>query len=232
MTIPESVTTIGSSAFSGCDDLTSVTSLAQIPPYCEEENVFGSASSSEYNQTLYVLRGCKSAYASEKEWHKFSKIEEIDTYTVTVLANDADMGKVSGGNTYAFGAEATLTAIPNTGYHFVKWDDENTDNPRTLTVTRDTTFTAIFAKDEENPDNPDNPDDPDTPTANENSEADNFHVYVQERTIYLSENVGTVQVYNVAGQCIYNGHATAIPVRQGGLYIVKVGARSYKVVVR
>ena len=93
-------------------------------------------------------------------------------------------------------------------------------------VIEEVELTAIFAKDGSAPDNPD------TPTANENAETDNFRVYVQERTIYLSENVGTVQVYNVAGQCVYNGHATAIPVRQGGLYIVKVGTRSYKVVVR
>ena len=230
VTIPASVTSIGSNVFGDCDGLISVTSLAKLPPYCEEENVFGSAS--EYYQTLYVPRGSKSAYASAKEWHKFSKIEEIETYTVTVLANDADMGKVSGGDTYVFGAEAILAAIPNTGYHFVKWSDENTDNPRTLTITEDITLTAIFAKDEEKPDDPDNPDNPDNPTANENPEADNFRVYVQNRTIYLSEDRGVVQVYNMAGQCVYNGHATVIPVPQSGVYIVTVGQQRFKVLVR
>lgn len=227
VTIPQSVTSIERYAFDGCRGLISVTSLAKLPPYCEEENVFDSASS-EYYQTLYVPRGCKSAYESAREWHKFSKIKEIETttYTVTVNVNDISMGAVVGGGNYGLGEQVMLAAIPNSGYHFVKWDDENTSNPRLLTVTEDVELTAIFAKDGSAPDNPD------TPTANENAETDNFRVYAQDRTIYLSENVGTVQVYNVAGQCIYNGQATSIPVRHSGVYIVKVGARSYKVAVR
>ena len=38
-----------------------------------------------------------------------------------------------------------LTATPYNGYHFVKWSDGNTDNPRTIELTSDTTFTAQFA---------------------------------------------------------------------------------------
>ena len=69
-------------------------------------------------------------------------------------------------------------------------------------------------------------------TCNENPEADNFRVYVQNRTIYLSEDRGVVQVYNMAGQCVYNGHATVIPVPQSGVYIVTVGQQRFKVLVR
>ena len=57
------------------------------------------------------------------------------------------MGTVSGGGSYAAGATATLTATPNTGYHFVQWQDGNTQNPRTITVTGDATYTAAFAPD-------------------------------------------------------------------------------------
>ena len=39
-----------------------------------------------------------------------------------------------------------LTATPDYGYHFVKWSDGNTDNPREIELTQDTTFTAEFAK--------------------------------------------------------------------------------------
>ncbi|MBQ8721614.1 MAG: hypothetical protein IJY67_05655 [Paludibacteraceae bacterium] len=68
----------------------------------------------------------------------------INTYTVSVSANNAEWGTVSGDSTYNHGATATLTATPNDGYKFVKWDDGNTDNPRTITVTKDTTYTATF----------------------------------------------------------------------------------------
>ena len=144
----------------------------------------------------------------------------ITTHTVTVNVNDASMGTVVGGGEYELGEQAMLAAIPNKDCYFDHWNDGNTSNPRILTVTGDTTFTAVFAKYGSES------------TANENPEADNLRIYVQNRTIYLSEDRGVVQVYNAAGQCLYNGHATTIPVQQGGVYIVRVGMRSYKIMVR
>ena len=43
------------------------------------------------------------------------------------------------------GSSATMTATPATGYHFVRWNDLNTDNPRTISPTEDATYTAYFA---------------------------------------------------------------------------------------
>ena len=40
-----------------------------------------------------------------------------------------------------------IQAYPYDGYHFVSWNDGNTDNPRTITVTEDATFIANFAED-------------------------------------------------------------------------------------
>lgn len=45
----------------------------------------------------------------------------------------------------AEGTELTITATPAEGYHFEKWADESTDNPRTITVDGDITLTAQFA---------------------------------------------------------------------------------------
>ena len=53
-------------------------------------------------------------------------------------------GAVSGTGLYTTGETTTLTATPASGYKFVKWSDDNVDNPRTLTVTSDVTLTAIF----------------------------------------------------------------------------------------
>ena len=39
----------------------------------------------------------------------------------------------------------SITATPNKGYHFTQWSDGNTENPRTIVITQDTTFTAEFA---------------------------------------------------------------------------------------
>ncbi len=37
-----------------------------------------------------------------------------------------------------------MTAIANNGYVFSRWNDGNTENPRTVTITSDTAFMAIF----------------------------------------------------------------------------------------
>ena len=37
-----------------------------------------------------------------------------------------------------------MTATANEGYEFTGWNDGNTENPRTVTVTSDTAFMAIF----------------------------------------------------------------------------------------
>ena len=71
-----------------------------------------------------------------------------DTYTITVLPNDPTMGTVSGSGVFASGTVTTITATPNSGYHFVQWNDGNTESIRTITVTADATYTAYFAADE------------------------------------------------------------------------------------
>ncbi len=65
-------------------------------------------------------------------------------FTITVNSNNDAWGTVSGAGSYADGATATLTATPKEGYLFVKWQDGNTDNPRTITVTANETYTAYF----------------------------------------------------------------------------------------
>ena len=43
------------------------------------------------------------------------------------------------------GSTVTINATPNIGYHFVRWNDNNTDNPRIVDVIADATYTAFFA---------------------------------------------------------------------------------------
>lgn len=68
-----------------------------------------------------------------------------NTYSIVGASNSTTMGSVSGGGSYTYLHEMSLTATPAFGYHFVQWNDQNTDNPRTITVTRDSAFTAQFA---------------------------------------------------------------------------------------
>ncbi len=67
-------------------------------------------------------------------------------YTISTEVNDAECGSVSGGITADYLSEVTLTATANYGYHFARWQDWNTDNPRTVQVLGDATYSAVFEK--------------------------------------------------------------------------------------
>ena len=72
----------------------------------------------------------------------YTAIFEKITYSITV--NTETEGKVTGSGTYYHGEIGTLRATPNVGCKFVQWSDNNTDNPRTITVTEAKIYTAIF----------------------------------------------------------------------------------------
>ena len=42
--------------------------------------------------------------------------------------------------------KSVFKAVANKGYHFVQWNDGNTDNPRTVQVLGDATYSAVFEK--------------------------------------------------------------------------------------
>ena len=65
----------------------------------------------------------------------------LNTYTIS--ANAAN-GRVEGTGEYACGTIVSLTAIPDNGYVFNRWLDGVKDNPRTITVTGDAEYTALF----------------------------------------------------------------------------------------
>ena len=73
----------------------------------------------------------------------------IENYNITVTANPAEGGTVTGSGTYDYGTECTLTATSATGYHFVNWtlsgEEVGTDTSFTFTVTEDAEYVAQFA---------------------------------------------------------------------------------------
>ncbi len=80
----------------------------------------------------------------ENNWRGLPIRAVIQGYMVTTSVNNASMGTVSSGGRHPIGAEITLSAQANAGYEFVRWSDGNTDNPRTLEVVGEQTYTAIF----------------------------------------------------------------------------------------
>ena len=116
-----------------------IISLAVLPPSLGEE-IFSATA------ILKVPCGSADYYNSAASgWTQyFVGIEGMCNVTITVTSANENMGTVSGGGEYEFGEEVTITAIPNEGYRFASWNDGNTNNPHTITVTEDATYIASF----------------------------------------------------------------------------------------
>lgn len=76
----------------------------------------------------------------------FSATFAKNTYNLSYKANDDKRGEIIGSSSAFYLDKVTLCAVPNYGYHFSQWSDGETVNPRSIIVTQDTIFTAIFNK--------------------------------------------------------------------------------------
>lgn len=63
---------------------------------------------------------------------------------ITATSADSSMGHVFGSGTYYGGTPIRLEACPDSGFVFDRWQDNQTDNPRYLTVAQDSLFIAYF----------------------------------------------------------------------------------------
>ena len=73
VTIPNSVMSIGYRAFKSCIALEAIQVLATTPPSCSS-SMFLDETYSQAN--LYIPKGCLDAYRSDKKWGRFSNIVE------------------------------------------------------------------------------------------------------------------------------------------------------------
>ena len=139
LTLGENVTSIAIGAFNACSFLQNVTCLATNPPTLADNTVFPYPNIA----TLNVPCGSLEAYSSATSfWNVFfnGRISE-NGYNVEVSVNDETFGSVAVESDCYTG---TLTATANEGYVFLSWNDGNTDNPRTVALTSDTSFVANF----------------------------------------------------------------------------------------
>ena len=159
VTLPNSVTSIGSNAFSCCQKLASVAIPESV------KSIGNYAFNGSNNATLY----CEIAETEKPSgWSQYwNQVSWTPTYCPiewgckvvrAAVEGDSEIGNVkTGGENYAVkGTDGsmwylaattngtdTLTATP--AAHFVKWNDNNTDNPRIVNVTSSQTFTATFS---------------------------------------------------------------------------------------
>ena len=91
--IPNSVQSIGKSAFEFCSNLTEVISLNTTPPEIEE-NTFDANTYSK--ATLKIPIECRIIYGQQPYWENFLNVEEIDLSAISSITKEEFSSKVDG----------------------------------------------------------------------------------------------------------------------------------------
>ena len=74
-----------------------------------------------------------------------STITDSVTYSAQISAASGGTVDNSGGS-FDSGSTLTVTATPNSGYAFINWSDDTTDNPKELNINSNLTLTANFGE--------------------------------------------------------------------------------------
>ena len=162
------------------------------------------------------------ANVTEEATYKATYTATKRSYTLTVaLAEGCEgMGEVSGSGSYEYGTVVTLTAIAHEGYKFMQWSDGDTNATRTIIVEGEVTLTATFEAEGG------------SETGLEEQMADTFQVIGMERSMRIEGSEQEACVFNTAGQLIYRGTERIIEVHAAGIYLVRIGNETKRVMVR
>ena len=139
ITIPAQITSLGSGTFYQCYGLTEIKCLPEIPP------ILGNSVFYMVSDTVRIIVPCHQANCYALNWTDFSNFIEPPAYSFNAQSADSSMGYVDLlAQPGCPGSQAVVNAVPNEGYRFTHWNDNNTNNPRTLAVTQDTLLVASF----------------------------------------------------------------------------------------
>ena len=145
LTIGANVRSLPDSLCANMTNLKTITSYAETPPTLGE-GVFTNA---YRTPKIYVPCNMKQSYQTEDGWSSFSAScyqYAPSPYQLSLRSSDYSAGTATKVSTGSSCEGHVFQATANTGYHFVQWSDGISDNPRTVLLTQDTTFTAEFAK--------------------------------------------------------------------------------------
>ena len=142
--IPEGVTSIQAEAFKFCSSLVSVTFPSSIT------SIYGSYLFHGSSNIKAIFVPCGEVERFKEMLHgkdsQNDKIKELPLpYVLTLTASNGNI-KTNFDSLSICNENRQLicSPIPNRGYLFDRWSDGNTENPRTIELTKDTTMEAIF----------------------------------------------------------------------------------------
>ena len=124
--IPVSVNYINGYAFAGCSGVTRIVCMRELVPVMGDR-AFDSIDS---GIEVFVPCGKESDYSQDSQWQRFDNIMGKSYYMV-VSENNPQWGQaVVSQQPTCDDNTAIIEATPREGCRFVRWDDNNTDNPR------------------------------------------------------------------------------------------------------
>ncbi|MBR4115436.1 MAG: leucine-rich repeat protein, partial [Bacteroidales bacterium] len=143
ISIPATIVDLADQALGICGNLSQIYINATTPPTLGE-NAFPSRA------TIYVPCEAIDAYKTHEDWIPYKSLLETASHKVLVSPSYAGYGDVTVEMTNSCDDEFTaiITAVSEDedDYQFGSWNDGNKENPRTITVTKDTSFTALFGR--------------------------------------------------------------------------------------
>ena len=142
VTLSNSCKTIGNGAFSNCKRLIEINSLAERVPDIEETTFEGVSTTA----MVRVPCGSIELYKASNYWNVFSNISGADRFNYSFKSNNEKNGTVViVKEPTCTDWTATIHAYPYQGYEFLGWSDGVQENPRTILVNGDIALTALFS---------------------------------------------------------------------------------------
>lgn len=145
ITIPQNIRDIGQKAFYECYNL-EIIMLPETPPTISRYS-YPYSWIIPLTIPIRVPCGSMEAYLAS-DWANYNLQDMLNSFNVNIVSSDSLIGEVTSEwiNNSACNPILSLEAMPMWGSHFVQWNDGDTNNPRIVNLTSDTSFIAIFAK--------------------------------------------------------------------------------------
>lgn len=134
----KNVRKIGARAFRKCINLDTIYAKSSIPPTLSDASFIFTP------HDLVVVTYCGADYTAA--WGEVGNYITENVYTLHLDVNCSACGNAIIKKNVDCNNTAIIEALPNTNYCFTEWNDGNTNNPREITLTKNTTIKAMFEK--------------------------------------------------------------------------------------
>ena len=174
------------------------------------------ATGMEFRHFVAWLNADGDTLSTENPW-SFRVEGDTTIYAATALdimhlsVSASHGGTVQGSGDYGYGSPATITAIPDSGYSFIRWDDGDTNAVRVVYVYENLHFYAIFSH-----------------VGIDDADVSDVQVYAAEHSIIVKGAAQkSIRVFDAVGRQVVSTRAADDMVRLtmegAGVYMVQVG---------